>query len=552
MERLYRPRWPLLLTLVIGVAVVIAFAYVPGDDTGGEDLPASGGTYVEGVAGAPARVNPLFAPFNDVDRDLTALVFSGLVRLGPGGSVQPDLAEAPTIGPGGREYVFRLRPNLFWHDGERLDSSDVLFTIETIQDPNFEGDPDLADLFRDVEVDAPDAQTVIITLPEAFAPFLARGATVGILPEHLLGDVDPAALFESSFNEQPVGSGPFRLTELTAARAVLRPFLSYHLGRPFLDRLELRFYRDDAALLNALHEEEVDGALLRPGLAADDIALIDGDDSLVRRSLHGTAFSLVHLNAGVELFEDAEVRRALQHALDRATLVGEILAGQALPLDSPIVPDLWAHSGSPEAYAYDPARAASFLEAFGWLLGEDGRAQDDGTPLRFTLATSDDPTQLRVAQELARQWGELGIDVEVQASAASRFVEGVLLPRRFQAALVTVNPGPDPDPYPLWHSTQAIGDGRNLSGFSNAEVDQLLENGRQTSSVAERAEAYRLFQEIYAEELPAVLLYTPSYQYVVTSDLQGLSPGLLPTLGSRFTDVHEWYIETGVVDDEAP
>lgn len=536
------------MTLVVGVAVVIAFAYVPSRGSGGEDLPLEGGAYVEGVAGAWSRVNPLFASSNAADQDLAGLVFSGLVRLGANGSVQPDLAQMPTITPDGRTYVFELRPNLFWHDGEPLDSADVVFTIEAIQDPDFAGDPDLADLFRDVELEATDERTVTMTLTEAFAPFLARGATVGILPEHLLGGLDAFALADAPFNQQPVGSGPFRLTELTPGSAQLRPFHSYHLGQPFLDRLELRFYRDDAALLNALREDEVEGALFRPGLAAEDIALIDGDDRWVRRSLHGTAFSLVYLNPQTELFDQPGIRRALQLSLDRTELVERILDTQAVLLDAPLVPDLWAYDPSPEAYAYDPVRAGVFLDAFGWVQGADGRARD-GEPIRFTLSTSDDPVQIRVAQELARQWGLMGIDVKVEAGAASRFVEGVLLPRDFEAALVTVNPGPDPDPYPLWHSTQAIGEGRNLASFSDEEVDQLLENGRLSSSVAERAENYRAFQEIFANELPAVLLYTPAYQYVVRSDLQGLSPGLLITLGSRFDDVYEWYIETGAADD---
>ena len=143
------------------------------------------------------------------------------------------------------------------------------------------------------------------------------------------------------------------------------------------------------------------------------------------------------------------------------------------------------------------------------------------------------------------------MEVDLRVSGASVFVEGVLLPREFETALVTVDPGPDPDPYPLWHSSQVFGNGRNLSGFSNLEVDRLLENGRQTTSDGERAEAYRMFQEIFAVEVPAVLLHTLTYQYVVPAELQGLSPGLLVGLSSRFDDVFSWYIETGSQGDAA-
>jgi len=132
----------------------------------------------------------------------------------------------------------------------------------------------------------------------------------------------------------------------------------------------------------------------------------------------------------------------------------------------------------------------------------------------------------------------------VQVSGASQFVEGVLLQRKFHAALVTVDLGPDPDPYPFWHSTQLIGEGRNPASFADPTVDQLLESGRQTTSPSERAAAYRQFQQVFSQLVPAVLLYTPSYQYVVDAGVKGLSPALLPTLSSRFRDVQRWYIKT--------
>ncbi len=537
----YRPRWPLLLALIAGVGILVALTYVPSQPSG-EALPAEGGGYVEGVTGSPSCPNPLFATFNEVDGDLVRLVFSGLVRLGPNGSVESDLAESWNITPDGLTYIFELRPGLLWQDGEPVDAGDVLFTIRTIQAEEFNGDPVLAELFQDVEVEATSDHTVTMTLAQPFAPFLARGATVGILPEHLLARSDGTDLCETPFSEMPIGTGPFRLLELTETGAVLRSFTAYHLGRPYLETLELRFYRDQGELVNALLKDEVDGALLRTALDQEDVAAL-GDARWVRRSLHGTKLSLVYLNPELSFFQDRLVRRALQQGLDRTALIDEALGGQAIPLDSPIVSDLWAHEGNPDAYAFDAARAALLLSAAGWELDNGGRAKD-GVPLRFSLAASDDPVQVELAQEIARQWGELGIQVDVEVSGASQFVEGVLLPREFEAALVNVDPGPDPDPYPFWHSTQALGEGRNLAGWADPTVDQLLEDGREASSVAQRAADYRSFQEIFAEEAPAVLLYTPTYQYVVKSDLRGLSPGLLTSLSARFDDVHLWYVET--------
>lgn len=543
MINLYGPRWPLLLALIAGVGIIIALTYLPSQPAG-EKTPAEGGSYVEGVAGEPSLINPLYATGNTVDADLSRLIFSGLVKLGPKGGVQPDLADLPTVTQDGLKYIFELRDDLFWQDGQPLDADDVVFTITLIKDPGFDGDPVLADLFQNVDVEASGSKTVIMTLEEPFAPFLARAATVGILPQHLLSAVSAAALRESPFNRQPVGSGPFRLAELSQSSARLEPFGSAQGGRPFLDSLELRFFRDDSALLNAFLNGDVDGALFRPGIDPSALQVIDGEEQWVRRVLHTTTYSLVYLNNVEPPFDDRFVREALQSGLDRDMLSERVLQSQALPLDSPIVRDLWAYVGDPDAYAYDPVRASALLEVAGWQL-EDGVLMNAGEPLTFTLSVSDDPLQVAVAEELARQWGQLGIQVDLSVSSVSDFVDNVLLKRAFDAALVTVDPGPDPDPYPLWHSSQAFGEGRNLSSFSNLEVDRLLENGRQTTSNGERADAYRQFQEIFAEEHPAVLLYTSTYQYVVPADLKGLSPGLLIGLSSRFNDVSKWFIESG-------
>ena len=547
----YRPRWPLLLTLIIGAMSLIAIVYLAeGSEPTADERPARGGSYIEGVAGAPNRINPLFASFNEVDRDLSSLIFSGLVRLGPKGDVQPDLAEKWTISPDGLTYIFQLRPGLLWHDGEPLDSDDVVFTIQAIQDPGFRGDQVLADLFKDVELEAPNALTVIMTRPQPFAPFLAY-TTVGILPKHLLAGLGPNSLYRAPFNNQPIGSGPFRLADITSNEAVLEAFESYHLGQPLLERLELRFYRDDAALITALRNDEVEGALLRPGLSLDDLAFFDGDARWTRRSLHTPSYSLVYLNPEVPAFESGRVRRAFQHALDREALIDEVLAGQALPVDSPISRDLWAYVSNANAYVFDPPRANALLNAAGWVR-VDGVREKDGEPLKLTLSASDDPIQTRVAHEIARQWGLLGIQVDVQVSSVSEFTKDILLPRNFDAALRTISPpGPDPDPYPFWHSTQAVGDGLNLANFSDLEADRLLETARLEPSLAERAENYQEFQKIFSLELPAVLLYTATYQYIVNADVRDVTPGLLFTLSARFHDVQRWSVETEPLSDTA-
>lgn len=539
-------RWPLLLALSAGIAAMVVFWYVATRPSG-EQVPAPGGVYVEGIAGAPALINPLFAPLNAVDADLASLIFSGLVRLGPDGHIVPDLAESWEVNDDGTTYTFHLRRGLLWHDGEAFSSADVAFTVRAIQDPNFRGDPSLAELFRDAEVSTPDPLTIAITLPQPFAPFLAH-ATVGILPEHLLAGLDADQLEGADFNQHPIGTGPFRLTHISVQAAVLESYPSYHLGQPYLERLELRFLRDDGELLTALRAEQIDGALFGPGLSSDDLAFIESQDYLASYEMHTTAYLVIYLNQQFDPFQDPAVRRALQHALDRPAVAQAALAGQALPMDSPIPPGTWAYRATPDAHRFDLAQAETLLDEAGWRVGSGGIREKDGKPLRFTLATNDEPPRVAAAQEIARQWGDLGIQATVITGGATELLQDVLMPRKFEAALFGLEVGPDPDPYPLWHSTQASEKGRNLADFSHPEADRLMEEARLTTDVTERVFLYQSFQEIFAEEIPILLLYSPTYNYVVDRHIQGVEPGVLFSPASRFHNVHLWFTETRHLD----
>jgi peptide/nickel transport system substrate-binding protein len=151
-----------------------------------------------------------------------------------------------------------------------------------------------------------------------------------------------------------------------------------------------------------------------------------------------------------------------------------------------------------------------------------------------------------VAEDLVRQWRAIGADVQVQPLEAASFISGELLARKFQAALVAVDPGPDPDPYPFWHSSQIAPPGRNLSDYSDPNIDDKVERGRQTTDTARRKELYAEFQSYLIAGVPQIPLYAPLYAYVQRTRVQGFSGGLLFAPSSRFANVREWYVSTRV------
>ncbi|HEX5478414.1 MAG TPA: peptide ABC transporter substrate-binding protein [Dehalococcoidia bacterium] len=540
-----RTRWPFFIALVLGAAVVAIVSYFILADRPGEAVPASGGHYVEGVTQAPDRINPLFASANQTDADLASLIFSGLVRLGPDGTPQPELASRWEITGNGQSYVFHLRQGVEWQDGEPFTADDVVFTFHAIADPAFKGDAALAALMQGVVVTARDPLTVEFRLDQAYAPFLSY-LTVGILPRHLLDGLDANQLYNAPFNSHPVGTGPYAFDGSSSGGVTLTSNPTYYLGPPKISTFEFRVFPDRASLLSGLRSGSVDGAYLGDDASQTEIDILRQNAGLVARKLTGTSYDIVYLDTQLPIFSDAAVRRALRQAVNVDALLDAAGIKGARPTIDGVPQGSWAGTKSAPA-AFDPGAAASALEVAGWSRrSSDGVRVKDGNVLSFTLSTSNDPAMVAMATELARQWRVVGAEAKVQPLDAASFVSDSLLGRNFQAALAVVSPGADPDPYPFWHSSQAVAPGRNLASFSDPDIDDILERARQTTDTARRQDLYAQFENLFIADAPSFPLFSPPSVYVQTDRVHGFSAGLLFTPASRFSTVASWYIDTRI------
>ena len=537
-----RIRWPTLVALsgcFLGVAFLVSVAFTAGSEL----KPTFGGTYVEGVSGHPMVINPLFCHFNEVDKDLVALIFSGLTKLDERGKVIPDLAESWEISEDGRQYTFQLRQGVQWHDGVPFTADDVIFTVRAIQDPDLPGIPDLALLWENVSAEKIDDSTVRFTLYSVYAPFLTY-TTLGILPSHCLSETPAKELADSPFNASPIGTGPFKFKQATLESVLLESNPDYFLAKPYLSNIELRFYPDYQTGLAALKRNDIQGQLLHPVISREELSELRQNEDVSIYTAHRASYAVIFLNNTSPLFQDKAVRQALFHYLDRRKIVTEPLTGQGLIANSPIVSATWAYDPLVKKYDYDPDKASSLLEGAGWERGESGIWEKEGTRFSFSLLTNDDKTRVAVAEEIARQLRSAGIDVELSASGSSGLLQTYLLPRQYEAILYGWDTGYDPDCYSAWHSSQINEDGFNLACFSDAKADKLLEQGRQVTDETERRTLYSEFQALFAEEVPSLLLYYPTYTYVVDNAVKGVRLGILFEPSSRFSNVTEWYIET--------
>jgi peptide/nickel transport system substrate-binding protein len=543
-------RWQAVIAVLAILAILILTGYAAFRTTT-VLIPDYGGTYREGVAGNPRYINPLLSTFNDVDRDLAALVFRGLTVADERGQIQPDLAEHWEISPDNLSYTFYLRRDVRWHDGTPFTADDVVLTIDLLRSPDLPGQQQVAELWRTVKVERSDSYTVRFTLTEPFAPFL-HYTTIGLLPAHLLKDVPAKALADDPFNLHPVGTGPFRVSEVSAQHALLQAYPDVYGGRPYLDSVEFIFYPDYASVFAAYRRGEVDG-ISRVAPEYLDEAAADANLNLYLPPLDG--YALVFLNLERPVLQEKEVRQALLLASDRQRIIDQILDGQAMLADGPVMPLSWAYEANLPQYAYDPAAAIALLEKAGWKDEDgDGVREKGDLRLEFTLLTNDDETRIQIINELARQWAEVGIHAVPQAAGVAGVVRDFLLPRNYDAVFYEWQElQTDPDFYSQWHSTQRLGMGQNLTGFSNEPADLLMEEARGTTNEERRAMLYRQIQRIIAEDVPALPIYHPLYAYAVSKQVQNVRVGPLHDYPDRFRTISEWYINMRrVIVSEAP
>jgi peptide/nickel transport system substrate-binding protein len=562
-------RWQALLTIlgiVLVAAVLFRLSFSQEETLPTHPISLSsetmtiqtrGGTFVEGVAGYPQFINPLFSELNDVDRDLCALIFEGLTTINERNEIVPLLAERWTISDDGLTYTFYLRESVRWQDGEPFTADDVRFTIELLQNPDFPGLPYLTTLWQSVEVRQLNRYTIQFTLHEPYAPFLDY-TTIGLVPKHVLEDVPVSELKEHPFNYAPVGTGLFKVQELTPEHIVLvtNP---YHRSwsQAMLDAIEFKFYPSYEHILAAYEAGEIMGI---SRILAKDIEKARSNPDLQVLSARLSGYSLIFLNLNnpeKPFFQDQRVRQAMLYALDRQGLIDRVLGGQGLVVHSPIMPQSWAYNPDVQQYDYNPERAKRLLEQAGWEVAKSDKMtlnefgpQDAlvrtkrGQLLEFTLLTNDVPDRVALAHAVAEQWRAVGIRAYVQAVSMSQLTQEHLYPREFDAVLLQWQSlPPDPDAYPVWHSTQIGEGGQNYAGFVNRDADEAIEIARQITDRGERTRLYYQFQEIFGQEVPAILLYQGVYTYCVDNQVRNVQIAPMLDPSGRFYSIAHWAVQ---------
>lgn len=605
-----------------------------------EIQPAQGGIFIEGVVGRPRFINPIFAPTNDVDRDLTEFIFSGLMKYNSKGEIVPDLTENYEILENGKVWEISLKENLAWSDSQPLTSDDAVFTFETIQ--NADTKSPLRSNWVGVKVEKISDFKIRLTLKNPYSSFL-ENLTLKIIPKHIWGNTPPQDFPLSFSNLQPVGSGPYKLKNLMQDKEgkivslILGRNPYYYGATPNIQEISFHFFDNENDLIKSCQRGEIKGCT--PG-SSKNLSL----SGFNLYSLSLPRYFAVFLNpsppnGGSKILADEIVRQALNYGTNKEEIVAQVLEERGEIVDSPILPEIYGFKAPSKIYNFDLEKAKTLLEQAGFKetergirekivkkelafqfksnlkTGSQGKEVEElqkclakdkeiypegevtgyfgsstkaavikfqekykdeilkpndlekGTgevlkssrtklnevcfekpeekiPLKFTLATVDQPSLTKVASILKEQWRALGVDVEVKTYDILTLEKEIIKPRGYDALLFGEVLGRIPDPFPFWHSSQKKDPGLNLALYENKDCDKLLEEGRQTLDEGKREELLEKFQDLLIKDAPAVFLYNPSYSYFVSKEIKGIIISIIANPSKRFADIEEWYVKT--------
>ncbi|MCK9245751.1 MAG: peptide ABC transporter substrate-binding protein [Anaerolineaceae bacterium] len=546
-------RWQLLIVLMTGLLVGMVLFFqqqTPAEEMAETPSPISGGSYTEALVGSLMRLNPMLDHFNQPDRDIDRLLFSSLIRFDARGLPVGDLAQSWNVSTDGAVYTVNLRTDAVWHDGNPVTADDVIYTISLLQSQSALIPTSLQEFWGQAVVSKISDSGLEFSLPVAFAPFMDY-LSFQVLPSHLLGNLFMDALVDHPFNLNPVGSGPYRFDSLETDNGVitgvnLTSFEYYYEGRPFIDEIHFRYYGDEKSALDAYQAGEVDGL---SKIRNQDMETVLNQTGLNLYSSRQPKLCIVFLNLNnpdVPILQRVDFRKALMAGVNRQMMIDDVVSGQGIFAQGPIMPGNWAFYPEQTAYRYDPDGARQILAGMALTSGEDGRFFSDGAPIELNLMVPDDTQHTAMAEILRQNWEKIGVGVTVIPLPYDQVIAN-LESRSYQMALVDVDLSdtPDPDPYQFWAESQ-IENGQNYAQWSNTTASSYLEQARQTPNIEMRTRLYRNFQVLFEEDLPSLPLFYPVYNYAVKDSINDLNFGPVYNPADRFNNVHEWYILTGV------
>lgn len=498
-------------------------------------VPRKGGELKIGLTSRINSLNPILTVSNDTDRDLINLIYNGLFEVDGKGNIIPSLADKVEISSDQKEYTVFLKDNVFWHDGVPFTSDDVIFTISSIQNPLIKSPLRLT--WQGVTVEKISNSVVRFHLQNPYEPFV-QNLTLKIIPKHIWEDINPYQIYYNEYNLKPIGTGPYLFNNLEKDKKgnitsySLIANENYFLEPAKITNLTFIFYKDYESAKQALLKKQINS--LAP-ISIDDYNFFENKKDFNVYKLYLPRYYAVFFNFNNSLFQNKDLRKALNLAVDRNYLVQEIFKNQAFPLTTPI---------SPNFFGYTEIKQNVDISQAQQIINQIKNSKNGPKEIKFNLYLPDTEELIKVANYLKDSWQKIGVEITINPLPLSDLQKNIIQSRDYDALLFGEVINQDPDLFAFWHSSQVNDPGLNLSMYKNPDLDKLLEEVRQISNQDTRKQDLEKIQTILFNDSPAIFLYNPFYLYLLPNKVKGIDFIISNLPSERYNNINNWYLFT--------
>lgn len=490
-------------------------------------VPTYGGELHEGIVGTPRFINPVLAT-SEQDKDLTALVYAGITKKDSLGQTVLDMGDTIVESDDNLRYTVTLKSSARFHDGKKVTSDDVIYTIGLLQNPVIKSPYRVKWEGISVQRDSDTQLTFILKRPY---PLFMDILTIGILPKHIWKDLTDEQFSLSDYNINAIGSGPYAITDIKSTsgipnRFVLESHKHYTLGRPYISKIIIDSFSNERLLLQAFTKGDIDRL---HGISSEKISELQVGPSNIQSSLLPRTFTVFFNPNTTEALSDKKIRGALEMAINKQAIVDTVLRNYGKVIDTPYAFDGEYNNPS----LYNPTEAKELLSGSKFL--------NASSTLTLTLATANTEEMKKVAEMIQKDWQAIGVETTLAVYEVSDLNQTVIKDRSFQVLLfgsITETPS---DLYAFWHSSQRNYPGLNISNYVSNTLDQNLEVLRTEQDPLLRQQAYEGVKAEFREEVPGIFLFAPSLIYITRDTTTTFLPTYSLDNSSRFALVESWY-----------
>ncbi|MEA2099800.1 MAG: peptide-binding protein [Campylobacterota bacterium] len=461
----------------------------------------------------PGRLNPILAT-DTSSSEIAGFIFNGLVKYDKDSStIIGDLATEFYF-EDNKTLIFKLNPDVTWHDGERFTARDIVFTYETLISPKIIS-PYSAN-FRFVKsVKAIDDLTLKVKYKKVYFKALETWM-MGILPYHILKDEQN--LMSSPFNTNPIGTGAYKLHQLEHSKnIILVANDNYFEGRAKIDRISFHVIADPLTRFLMLKSTALDLGSIEPMQYERQLNKKFFDSFDIHENI-SHSYTYLGFNLRREKFKNPNVRKALSLAINREEIVDILFFKHAKVCTGPFLPGTKAFNKDVKAPTRDIKEAKRLLKSAGY---------DEHNPFEFEIVTSNaSPIRPYAAQIIQHQLKKVGVIVKLRVMEWQAFLNMVVFPHKFDSVLLGWGLSSTPDPYLFWHTDNDKKGAFNLVGYNNPKIDKMIE---QSQTIIDREKLSAMWQEMFkiiVDDNPYLFLYIPNSITAVNKDIKNVEPSL--------------------------